>query len=324
MTAASSSSTSHRPTNLLIRLYHRLTDYASHTGLVHLRIAFGILFLWLGILKVFPGVSPAEPLMRASMPAFLPAFLPIDAFIRFAAVWEVIVGIGFLTNRFPRLTLFMTFCTMAITLSIFWMAPGMIWKSFPFLLSFEGTYVVKDLVIAASAVVLIAALRRRRIASDLQATIEVRRLTSSPLVDTYNRLERALVDWSARHSLTLLRLAYAVVFIWFGLLKLNPETEPTLPFILSFANPETIPFVLVVWGVVEIVIAVLLIIRRYEEIAILFTLIIVIVTTAGLFLASHLAFSAPFVLTLFGQHLLKNPIFLGAALILLFGARESR
>src|SRR5688572_29065465 len=37
-----------------------------------LRIAFGILFLWLGVLKVLPGVSPAEPLMRQAMPAMLP------------------------------------------------------------------------------------------------------------------------------------------------------------------------------------------------------------------------------------------------------------
>ena len=45
-----------------------------------LRLAFGVLFLWLGVLEIVPGMSPAEDLMRAA----LPAFLPIDAFIRFA------------------------------------------------------------------------------------------------------------------------------------------------------------------------------------------------------------------------------------------------
>jgi uncharacterized membrane protein YphA (DoxX/SURF4 family) len=64
-----------------------------------LRIAFGILFLWLGLLKIVPGVSPAEDLMRASMPSFV----PIDLFIRFAAVWEIVIGIGFLTARYRRL-----------------------------------------------------------------------------------------------------------------------------------------------------------------------------------------------------------------------------
>jgi len=53
-----------------------------------LRVGFGVLFLWLGLLKVLPGVSPAEPLMRASTPAFL----PIDTFIRFAAGWEILTG----------------------------------------------------------------------------------------------------------------------------------------------------------------------------------------------------------------------------------------
>jgi hypothetical protein len=47
-----------------------------------LRVGFGILFLWLGLLKLVPGLSPAEPLMKAAMPAIV----PIDLFIRFAAV----------------------------------------------------------------------------------------------------------------------------------------------------------------------------------------------------------------------------------------------
>jgi uncharacterized membrane protein YkgB len=118
-----------------------------------LRIAFGILFLWLGLLKVIPGMSPAEDLMRASMPSFV----PIDAFIRFAAVWEIIIGIGFLTGTLRRLVVLMTFATMGVTLSILWLAPGRLWNSFPFGLSFDGVYVVKDLVITASAIVLAVA-----------------------------------------------------------------------------------------------------------------------------------------------------------------------
>ena len=95
-----------------------------------LRVGFGVLFLWLGLLKVLPGVSPAEPLMRASTPAFL----PIDTFIRFAAGWEILAGLGFISGRWPRITLLMVFATMCITLSIPIMAAAWVWRSFPFLL----------------------------------------------------------------------------------------------------------------------------------------------------------------------------------------------
>ena len=73
----------------------RITEWAEQNAISVLRSAFGILFLWLGVLKVLPGVSPAEPLMHASMPAVV----NVDYFIRFAAIWEILVGIGFLTGR---------------------------------------------------------------------------------------------------------------------------------------------------------------------------------------------------------------------------------
>jgi hypothetical protein len=43
-----------------------------------LRVAFGMLFLWLGLLEVVLAMSRAEDLLRASMPSFL----PIEVFIR--------------------------------------------------------------------------------------------------------------------------------------------------------------------------------------------------------------------------------------------------
>ncbi len=53
----------------------------------------------------------------------MPAIVPLDLFIRFAAVWEILIGLGFLFGLLPRLTLLMTTATMVTTLSTPLLAP---------------------------------------------------------------------------------------------------------------------------------------------------------------------------------------------------------
>src|SRR5690554_6203792 len=65
--------------------------------LVLLRIAISIVFLWFGALKLVPGMSPAEPLIRATI-----TFLPMNLFLPFLAVLEMTIGLGFITGKFKR------------------------------------------------------------------------------------------------------------------------------------------------------------------------------------------------------------------------------
>jgi len=51
-----------RPGSPLDRLDRRVTTLLADHGLTALRIALGIVFLWFGALKFFPGMSPAEDL----------------------------------------------------------------------------------------------------------------------------------------------------------------------------------------------------------------------------------------------------------------------
>ncbi len=281
-----------------------------------LRVGFGVLFLWLGLLKVLPGVSPAEPLMRASTPAFL----PIDTFIRFAAGWEILAGLGFISGRWPRITLLMVFATMCITLSIPIMAPAWVWRSFPFLLTFEGEYVVKDLVIVTSALVLAATLRGREI------PIERRWMAGLPIeraFKIYDRLERPFLDWSARYSLRLLRLGLGVVFLWFGALKLVPGGDAQESLLRAVMPFEPFNVFLTGLGIVEILLAVGLLTRWQRKLSATVAVVLFGFSIVVVLARADIAFSLfPIVLTLEGQHVLKNLIFLGAAMVVLSAERE--
>jgi uncharacterized membrane protein YkgB len=44
------------------RVDGRITAWMARYGIVLLRLTLGVVFLWFGILKFFPGLSPAEDL----------------------------------------------------------------------------------------------------------------------------------------------------------------------------------------------------------------------------------------------------------------------
>ena len=66
-----------------------ITNWMASAGIKFLRIGLGIIFFWFGILKFFPGLSPAEELVRNTI-----YFLNPDMFIPILATWETLIGIG--------------------------------------------------------------------------------------------------------------------------------------------------------------------------------------------------------------------------------------
>jgi len=118
-----------------------------------LRFGLGVIFVWFGALKLFPGLSPAEDLVRSTIFFFNPElFLPI------LAIWEVLIGLGFLsgffTNRFQRLTILLLFLQMPGTALPLVIRPELCWTSFPFGLTLEGQYIIKNLAVIGSALVI--------------------------------------------------------------------------------------------------------------------------------------------------------------------------
>lgn len=136
-----------------------ITSWMARHGLPLLRVALGVVFIWFGALKLFPGWSPAEDLVRATVP-----FLPGRVFLPVLAAWEILIGLGFLTGRALRLTILLLFLQMPGTLSPIFLLPERVFTAFPFGLTLEGQYIVKNLVLIAAALVIGATVRRDRLA----------------------------------------------------------------------------------------------------------------------------------------------------------------
>lgn len=127
----------------------QITRWMARYGLRLLRISMGVVFFWFGALKLVPGLSPAETLVAETI-----TFLPMNLFLPFLAVWEMVIGLGFITGKFMRLTILLLFLQMPGTISPVVLRPDLVFTSFPFGLTLEGQYIVKNLVLISAAIVL--------------------------------------------------------------------------------------------------------------------------------------------------------------------------
>lgn len=126
-----------------------ITHYMARYGLVILRVGLGIIFVWFGALKLFPGASPAEELVRNTI-----YFINPDIFQPILALWEVVIGLGLIIGKYMRVTLLLLFLQMAGTSLPLVLLPEVVWIKFPFILTLEGQYIIKNLAIIGSGIVL--------------------------------------------------------------------------------------------------------------------------------------------------------------------------
>jgi uncharacterized membrane protein YkgB len=141
-----------------------LTRWMARYGVLILRVALGIVFFWFGALKLFPGQSPAEELVRNTI-----YFVDPDLFMPVLAVWEMAIGLGLIFNLFMRLTLLLLFLQMPGTALPLLFLPEAVWVRFPFVLTIEGQYIVKNLVLIGAGLVLGGMVRGGRVEPEPEA-----------------------------------------------------------------------------------------------------------------------------------------------------------
>jgi uncharacterized membrane protein YphA (DoxX/SURF4 family) len=131
-----------------------ITEWMGKYGLLILRISLGVIFLWFGVLKFFKGLSPAEELVRNTI-----YFMDPDLFIPILALWESVIGLGLITGKYMRLTLLLLFLQMPGTALPLIILPEKVWTIFPYGLTLEGQYIIKNLVLISAGLVLGATVR---------------------------------------------------------------------------------------------------------------------------------------------------------------------
>jgi uncharacterized membrane protein YkgB len=138
----------------------------------------------------------------------------------------------------------------------------------------------------------------------------------------FDRLDRRLTRLAAAHGLTALRIALAIVFLWFGALKLIPGASPaedlagrTIEALTLGVVPATMAVPLL--ALLEVAIGIGLLVGRWMRVVLLLLLLQMLGTVTPLFLfPSETWVRFPLVPTLEGQYIIKNVVIVSAAIVL--------
>jgi uncharacterized membrane protein YkgB len=136
-----------------------LIGFMDKVGVTFLRFAIGAVFIWFGALKTVGELSPAYDLVAATV-----YWLTPEIIVPLLGLWEIAIGLAFLFTPLTRIAIFLLALQMPGTFLPLVLLPEVCFTIFPVGLTLEGQYIVKNLVIIGSALV---------IGSRVQATARV-------------------------------------------------------------------------------------------------------------------------------------------------------
>tara|TARA_S200000501_G_scaffold186959_1_gene175817 strand:- start:2541 stop:2963 length:423 start_codon:yes stop_codon:yes gene_type:complete len=124
-------------------------------GILLLRYSLAMIFIWFGLLKPF-GISPAQELVENTVYWFDDK----ATFVKFLGWWEVAIGVTICFRPLIRISIFLLFLQMPGTFLPLVLLPEVCFTDFPYGLTLEGQYIVKNLIIISSALVIGGTVRK--------------------------------------------------------------------------------------------------------------------------------------------------------------------
>jgi len=131
----------------------------ARSGIQFSRIALGVIFFWFGVLKFFPGLSPAQDLAARTISTLSFGLIPAFISLPILATWECAIGLGFLSGKFLRITILLLFLQMPGTLLPMIFFPNETFTVFPIAPTLEGQYIIKNFVLIGAGLIIGATVR---------------------------------------------------------------------------------------------------------------------------------------------------------------------
>ena len=135
----------------------------ANNAIKFLRISLGIIFFWFGFLKFFHGVSSAETIATKTISVLTFGLIEPSVSLIILAVWETMIGLGLLFNKFLREILLLLFLQMIGTITPLFFFPAETFKIFPFVPTLEGQYIIKNLILISAGLAIGATVRGGKI-----------------------------------------------------------------------------------------------------------------------------------------------------------------
>lgn len=131
----------------------RLQAFLVAYSLQALRICLGLVFLGFGVIKFVPGLSPAEAIASATIDRLTFGLVSGHAAVLLTAVTETVIGLTLVTGKFLRVGIVVLGGALIGIMSPLALFTAELFPHGPTLM---GQYVLKDIVLAASALVVAA------------------------------------------------------------------------------------------------------------------------------------------------------------------------
>jgi uncharacterized membrane protein YkgB len=143
-----------------------IVEWMAAHGIQLTRISLGIVFLWFGALKFFPGLSPAQELAGRTIEQLTGGLVGPALSLPILAAWECTIGLGLISGRLLRLTLLLLFLQMPGTLLPLLFFPHETFVHPPYAPTLEGQYIIKNLVLISAGIVVGATVRGGKIVDE--------------------------------------------------------------------------------------------------------------------------------------------------------------
>lgn len=139
-------------------------DAAVHRWLVAysvtlLRVSVGVVFLGFGVLKYFPGVSPAEAIAKATTEKLTFGLAPSGVTLVVVATLECLIGLSLISGRWLRIAVYLLALEFVGILSPIFLFTSRLFAGPHHAPTLEGQYVLKDIVLVGAGMVVASTLR---------------------------------------------------------------------------------------------------------------------------------------------------------------------
>ena len=141
------------------RLDRGITIWMARHGVRLLRVSLGIVFFWFGVLKFFPGLSPATELATRTIAVLTFGAVPAGVAINVLAAWETLIGLGMIFGFAMRATIALLLVQMLGTITPIFLFPELVFTRVPYAPTLEGQYIIKNIVLVSAALVVGATVR---------------------------------------------------------------------------------------------------------------------------------------------------------------------
>ncbi len=143
-----------------------LTGWMARHGITLLRLSLGAVFLWFGVLKFFPDLSPAQSLAGDTIETLTFGVISAGAAVVILAAWEALIGLGLLLGVWLRATLALLWLQMLGTITPLFLFPDACFTRVPYAPTLEGQYIIKNVVLISAGIVIGATVRGGRLRAE--------------------------------------------------------------------------------------------------------------------------------------------------------------